>query len=267
LNSDVRRRPSQSTDYLTPLNTSTLERSRLAHNSPSTASSPLRDRFGASLKRRDSAASSPGKVFSKNKICSDFNLFYLFYFVSNLDPTTLTVSRNPSLPTLQTPVISSRETARPRVGYTPSFDGVLNNGESWVARRRASEASLKLGNTLGRDVVDASKVSGIHEEREDGSGHKLEVTIEDQSPYLSSSPHVLSEEPHQFLLATDVHEPLTQGSQLPRKESPSATLYVHERTSPPPGLLDLLAIEWSYKDPTGQIQGKESDARDQQFAK
>ena len=74
MNSDVRRRPSQSTDYLTPLNTSTLERSRLAHNPPSTASSPLRDRFGAALKRRDSAASSPGKISFKNRICSDSNL-------------------------------------------------------------------------------------------------------------------------------------------------------------------------------------------------
>lgn len=167
---------------------------------------------------------------------------------------------------MQNPAISS--IARPRVGYTPSFDGVLNNGESWVARRRASEASLKSGNTLGRDVVDSqqcSKASGIQEEREDSSGQKPKSTIETQSPYLSSSPHVLSEEP-QFLLGAEVHEPFAQGSQLSRKESPSAILYAHERTSPP-GLLDLLAVEWSYKDPTGQIQGEESRARDRQFAK
>jgi PERQ amino acid-rich with GYF domain-containing protein len=151
------------------------------------------------------------------------------------------------------------------VGYTPSFDGVLNNGESWVARRRTSEASLKSGNTLGRDVVDSQqgpKASGLQEEREDSSGQK---PIEDHSPYLSSSPHMPSEEP-QFLLATDVHEPFAQGRQLPRKESPSATLYAQEHT-PPPGLLDLLAVEWCYKDPTGQIQGEKSPARDQQFAK
>jgi PERQ amino acid-rich with GYF domain-containing protein len=178
----------------------------------------------------------------------------------------LAVSRNPSLSTVQNSAISS--TARPRVGYTPNFDGVLNNGESWVARRRASDASLISGNTLGRDVVDSqqgSKASRIQEEREDSSGQKPKSTIEDHSPYLSSPPHVLSEEP-QFLLATDVHEPFAHGSELPRKDSPSATLYAHERT-PPPGLLDLLAVEWSYKDPTGQIQGEESRARDQQFAK
>ena len=178
----------------------------------------------------------------------------------------MTVSRNPSLSAQQNPAISS--TARPRVGYTPSFDGVLNNGESWVARRRTSEASLKSGITLGRDVVDSqqgSKASGIQEEREDSSGQKPKTTIEDHSPYLSSSPHILSDEP-QFLHATDVHEPFAQSRQLPRRESPSATLYAHERT-PPPGLLDLLAVEWSYKDPTGQIQGEELRARDQQFAK
>ena len=258
MNSDVRRRPSQSTDYLTPLNTSTLERSRLVHNPSSSTTSPLRDRFGATLKRRDSAASSPGKVFliSSNLI--------LFYFVPNLDPTNLAVSRNPSLPTLQNQAISS--TARSRMGYTPSFDGVLNNGESWVAKRRTSEASLKSGNTLGRDVdsQQGSKASGIQEEREDGSGQKPKSTIEDHSPYFSSSPHMLSDEP-QFLHATDVHEPFAQGRQLPRRESPSATLYAHERSSPPG--LDLLAVEWSYKDPTGQIQGEESCAHDRQFAK
>ena len=178
----------------------------------------------------------------------------------------MAVSRNPSLSTVQSPAISS--TARPRVGYTPSFDGILNNGESWVARRRASEASLRSGNTLGRDAVDSqqcSKASGIQEEREDSSSQNPKSTIEDHSPYLSSSPHVLPEEP-QYLLATDVHEPFAQGSQFPRKESPSATLYAHEHT-PPPGLLDLLAVEWSYKDPTGQIQGEDPRARDQQLAK
>ena len=174
----------------------------------------------------------------------------------------MAVSRNPSLSTQQSPAISSA--ARPRVGYTPSFDGVLNNGESWVARRRTSEASLKLENTLGRDVVDSHqgpKASGIQEEREDSSGQKPE----DHSPYLSSPPHVLSEEP-QFLLPTNVHEPFAQGRQLPQRESPSAILYAHEHT-PPPGLLDLSAVEWCYKDPTGQIQGEKSRARDHQFAK
>jgi hypothetical protein len=61
-------------DYLTPLNTSTLERSRLAHNPSSSTTSPLRDRFGAALKRRDSAASSPGKVLFKFHLIS-------FYFI------------------------------------------------------------------------------------------------------------------------------------------------------------------------------------------
>lgn len=197
-----------------------------------------------------------------------------FIFPPILDPTTLVVSRNPP-PTLQNPAQTSRETtSRPRVGYTPSFDGVLNNGESWVARRRASEASLKSGNAQGRDVVEsqqAAKASGIQEESEDASGQKLQANIEDQSPYLSSSSYVLSEEPHQFVLGNGAHEPfkLSQNSQLPRKESPSSTVCVHERIEapPPPGLLDLLAVEWSYKDPTGQIQGKELSTLDQLFAK
>lgn len=198
--------------------------------------------------------------------------FNISSFASNLDPTTLAVSRNPSLSTLQNPAISSRETAsRPRMGYTPSFDGVLNNGESWVARRRTSEASLKSGNAPGRDVdgPQTAKAFGIQEEKEDESGQRLEANIEDQSPYLSSSPHLLSEVPRQFVNATDAHDPfkLPQCSRLPRNESPPSTLYIHERIEapPPPGLPDLLAVEWSYKDPSGQIQGKESSTRDQQF--
>jgi len=60
LNSELRRRPSQSTEYLSPLNTSGLERPRLNHASSSAnANSPLRERFGA-LKRKDSAASASG---------------------------------------------------------------------------------------------------------------------------------------------------------------------------------------------------------------
>jgi hypothetical protein len=53
LNSDLRRR--QSTDYLSPLNTSALgiERPRMALNTTSAIGSPSRERFGT-LKRRDS---------------------------------------------------------------------------------------------------------------------------------------------------------------------------------------------------------------------
>lgn len=62
LNSELRRRTSQSTEYLSPLTTSGLDRPRLTHNSSSTSTnnSPLRERFGA-LKRRDSAAGASGK--------------------------------------------------------------------------------------------------------------------------------------------------------------------------------------------------------------
>ena len=147
------------------------------------------------------------------------------------------------------------------MAYTPSFDGILNNGESWVARRRASETSLKSGNTPGRDVA---KASGIQEEKEDNPGQKPEADIEDRSPNLSSSPHVLSEEPHQSVVVSNAHEhfKLPQDSQLSRNE------YVHEPIeAPPPGLLDLLSVEWSYKDPTGQIQGRELSACHQQLSK
>lgn len=71
LNSDLRRR--QSTDYLSPLNVSSLgtERTRLNHNSPSTTGSPLRERY-VGLKRRDSNAGGFCQTSSSGPSSSTF---------------------------------------------------------------------------------------------------------------------------------------------------------------------------------------------------
>ena len=59
LNSEVRRRPSQSAEYLSPLATSNLGVSRLNQSPSGSASSPMRERFGG-LKRRDSGSHATG---------------------------------------------------------------------------------------------------------------------------------------------------------------------------------------------------------------
>ncbi|KAF9458750.1 hypothetical protein BDZ94DRAFT_1269950 [Collybia nuda] len=224
LNSDLRRR--QSTDYLSPLSTQSLgtDRTRLNHNSPASGtSSPLRERFGA-LRRRD----------------------------SNTDQPTLTIPRKQSLSSLQPPLMSPRDIALPsprtRVGYTPNFDGVLNNGESWVARRRASEASLKSSAGASRDpgdqVID-SKAPEIQEEEEESSLTSRKGN-RDESGSLSGGSAFKSD-------GAAFQDNLNIGADM--SHSYNQPVYEQMSNGPPPGIPDLASIEWSYKDPQGQIQG------------
>ncbi|CAA7259986.1 unnamed protein product [Cyclocybe aegerita] len=230
INSELRRRPSQSMDYLSPLNTSGLDRPRLTHGNSATTNSPLRERFGA-IKRRDSSGGSS-------------------------DPTMLTIPRKPSLSALQGPTLSPREASpRTRVGYTPNFDGVLNSGESWVARRRASEASMKPANGQIREELDpGAKAGGILEEKEDESAG-ISRTHQADGSFLSSSssPQILSAEPQLYVgTANNANNP---NAFLLNGTSSAHSQPNHAEVGPPPGLVDLAAVEWSYKDPTGQVQG------------
>lgn len=144
--------------------------------------------------------------------------------------------------------MSPREASpRTKVGYTPSFDGVLNNGDSWVARRR-TEASMKTGNTPGREASEKQqgpRSSGILEERED-------IKQEDSSFFTTSSPQA-----RQY---SAVVGGLDSGTSTNHHDGFTPNGSINSRAygadiGPPPGLIDLAAIEWSYKDPTGQIQG------------
>ncbi|KAG5636559.1 hypothetical protein H0H81_007611 [Sphagnurus paluster] len=222
LNSDLRRR--QSTDYLSPLSTQTLgnERSRLSANSPASATaSPLRDRFGA-LRRRDSA-----------------------------DQPTLTIPRKQSFSNSGLQPGSPRDIApspRRGPGYTPGFDGILSGGDSWVARRRASEASLKATSGTpregGGDYQPDVKASEIREEEEETN---READIHSRS----------TGDPDRKL------SPQTGGTELSLPDRhPTAQLApssegLNDRVgaSVPNSAPDLTTVQWSYKDPSGQIQG------------
>uniref|UniRef100_A0A8H7YAI1 GYF domain-containing protein n=1 Tax=Psilocybe cubensis TaxID=181762 RepID=A0A8H7YAI1_PSICU len=239
LNSELRRRPSQSMEFLSPLNTSGLDRPRLSHNSSTSSNnnSPLRERFGA-LKRRDSAAS-----------------------VS--DTLMPALPRKPSLSALQTPTLSPREPPRSRVGYTPGFDGVLNNGDSWVARRRSSETSMKIGTGSSREGNEPQlgiMGSGIREEKEEDSRQTIQhPPSDDSNAFVTSSPRVHSEDPRVFTNTNSNAAPLQTSSQSSFSVNGvnNSESFPVDRADigPPPGLVDLAAVEWSYKDPTGQIQG------------
>lgn len=184
------------------------------------------------------------------------------------DTPLSTLPRKPSLSALQAPLLSPRDMSpRTRVGYTPNFDGVLNNGESWTARRRISESSLKAAaaataTTPGRDGGDHStKALGIREEKEDEQNNGSRSHHGDnQNVFASSSPHLRSEEPQQYEAVGGVLDSSSNGTQTGPfgiNGTSNTTLFGnnHANVGPPPGLIDLAAVEWSYKDPSGQVQG------------
>ncbi|KAF8061015.1 hypothetical protein FPV67DRAFT_1632041 [Lyophyllum atratum] len=229
LNSDLRRR--QSTDLLSPLSTQGLgtERSRLGLNSPASATaSPLRDRFGA-LRRRESA-----------------------------DQPASTIPRKQSLSSLQP--ASPREAALPSPrrasGYTSGFDGILSSGDSWVARRRASEASLKAGAGMSRegggDYQLDSKASNIREEEEDASHRPAGNSRSTDAPReanRTTDPQLTDPSGQRAIAGVAA---LSLGS-----NGASVLGSVNNSTNsvPATAALDLANVEWSYKDPSGQIQG------------
>ncbi|KAJ7630500.1 hypothetical protein FB45DRAFT_833102 [Roridomyces roridus] len=208
LNSDLRRR--QSIDHLSPLaiQGSPGERPRLPHSTSSGAGSPMRERFGGLMRRRDSS-----------------------------DQLSSSVPRKLSLSGTQPP-LSPRDTAlqspRTRIGHTATFDGVLGSSESWVARRRASEA--KAAGNVPREAEE--RRTDIREEDEDAS-------LESQSgprdiPQTTESP--VQEPPPPKANESAAH--------VQNGVDPAAL-----SNGPPPGILDLAAVQWSYLDPQGQLQG------------
>ncbi|TFK30716.1 hypothetical protein FA15DRAFT_608163 [Coprinopsis marcescibilis] len=206
LNSDLRRR--QSTDYLS-LNTTSLgtERPRLNLNPGSATASPLRERHPV-FKRRDSTADSP------------------------------TMPRKQSLSSLQAPNIGSRTAALPsprsRPGY-PSFDGVLNTGDTWTSRRRASEASSKPGSV-------ARQLSGEYDVKGEG--------IQEEVDGVPSSDALGNSDPSKVKQSASQDAQSANGfTDRPNSASANAS------GKSPTDTQDLSIIEWSYKDPMGNIQG------------
>ncbi|PBL00440.1 hypothetical protein ARMGADRAFT_982585 [Armillaria gallica] len=235
LNSDLRRR--QSTDYLPGSSGQNpgVDRPRLAHvNSATGAASPLRERFGSLAGRR--RGDSTGDQ--------------------------ITIPRKLSLSSMQSPM-SPRDTGLPsprpsRMGG--GFDGVLNGGDSWVARRRASEGLGKSGGGTTRDpggeFLPDGKSSEIKEEDESATQatdpdphpdglfpHGAEDETTAAAGTSHSQTHNLDASVAQMSLGNDNGH---SGSASPAN---SSTGY------PPPGLTDVSNVEWSYLDPQGQVQG------------
>ncbi|EMD41539.1 hypothetical protein CERSUDRAFT_110092 [Gelatoporia subvermispora B] len=240
LNSEIRRR--QSTDFLSPLATSGLERPKLNH-SASGAGSPMRERIGNLVgRRRDSTDQPP-----------------------------LSLPRKLSLSSMQGGLTSPREAALPsprtRIGHTPGFDGVLN--ESWSARRRVSEGGTKPGGTsradrdTGNTNADDKGLDIKEEEEEESSASGINPSGESSQP-LEPGPTqdtTLNQNgaagiPNEGS-TTSANEAMANISL--RDHSPqlvsSGPATGDPALSRPPGVPDVTSIEWSYIDPQGQIQG------------
>ena len=169
--------------------------------------------------------------------------------------------RKQSIPSLQnTGISSSRDVGLPsprnRVGTTLNFDG----GDSWTAHRRASEASLKSAIAMSReasgDLQNDTRASDIREEQgQDGFDGKVEKALDRGSGGLSTYQAEYVAGQNSGSAQTDL-----LNVNLRANHSENVVDYnVSDRVSsgpPPPPFQDLASVEWSYKDPTGQIQGK-----------
>ncbi|KAH7929382.1 hypothetical protein BV22DRAFT_1057157 [Leucogyrophana mollusca] len=235
LNSEIRRR--QSTDLINTMSPPS-DRPRLNHTNTGGAS-PMRERFGSLMRRRESTDQPPSSL-----------------------------PRKLSLSNTQGPLSASRESAlpSPRTRVGGGFDGVLNGGDSWVARRRASEGVLRSGGGVPRD--GEPKGPEIKEEEEDsgfGRGGARGTDLFNGLP-PSGSPILDTLPPDEIPDASRQTAPpdsnsLNNGVAAISLNGDGDTMNTapvtafHPVSGPPPGLSDPASVEWSYLDPQGQVQG------------
>ncbi|KAI9513150.1 hypothetical protein F5148DRAFT_1159174 [Russula earlei] len=245
INSEVRRR--QSSDYLSPLATQTGERQKLSHAGSGMAA-PLRERFGGLMRKRDGA-----------------------------DQPALTIPRKLSLSSTQGPHGSTRDSSLPspraRGPHTPSFDGILNSGETWVSRRRASESGTRLNSATipradGDDEPQSTSRLKIDEEEEEQHRQLGTTDIPDtlgQNPsQKSSSPSGVSPPRPERSIVGDAVSSSTNGAE----DANSSTIHSATSTTNPvlaenlplvnaasQPVTNAAGIEWSYLDPQGNVQG------------
>ena len=158
-------------------------------------------------------------------------------------------------------------------GFASGFDGVLNGGDSWMARRRTSESILKVGASPGTllegreeevkepDIKEAENTSVAQNTalQSDLSG------LSRQSPPTSDAlpPDATSDSPNQrSALNADSVASHIAGMNLDEDRQTSTTFHPNPVTDTPmvgtPPGLDPASIEWSYLDPQGQVQGESS---------
>lgn len=226
------------------------------------AASPLRERFGNTLARRNTGSGTH---------CAYYSLALYNQHHDCLDQPPLAMPRKLSLSSLQGGALASpREggAASPRVRgpTTPGsgFDGVLNGGDTWSSRRRTSEGLAKTPATRGDGEPETVAQQPINEAEEDSGGAKWDTTgpKDGGSSTGETVPDPPSTEngtlggggpndPSAVSNSAQQDKPVAQAvgptTPLPHPDPLAA--------GPPPGLPDPASIEWSYLDPQGNVQG------------
>ena len=197
-----------------------------------------------------------------------------------VDQPALTIPRKLSLSSTQGPLGSPRDGSLPsprtRGPVTPSFDGILNSGETWVSRRRASESGTRLNSGATRGGGDSEPQSGnrlkideVEEEQQRPSGPRPGSTGDNPSQNADPSPGDSTQAATRPANDSTTSSPMSVGGGstpfhdatqtsaqvpvdgLPAQPSGNPTPV----TATPQHVASPVSVEWSYLDPQGQVQG------------
>jgi len=177
---------------------------------------------------------------------------------------------------LGSPRDGSLPSPRTRGPVTPSFDGILNSGETWISRRRASESGTRLNSGATRGDGDTEPQSGTR--------LKIDEVEEEQQRHSGPRPDSIGKNASQNSDPSPGDSP--QGATIPVKDGatsspmngPEGSTTFHGVTQPPAQVLvdglpvqssandapvtaasqhvaNPAGVEWSYLDPQGQVQG------------
>ena len=177
---------------------------------------------------------------------------------------------------LGSPRDGSLPSPRTRGPVTPSFDGILNSGETWVSRRRASESGTRLnsGATRGDGETEPQsgnrlKIDEVEEEQQRHSGSRLDSTSKNASqnsdPSPGDSPQGVTMPVNDSATSSPMNDPdgstTFHGVTQPPAQVPVDGLPAQSSANPAPvtaasqHVANPASIEWSYLDPQGQVQG------------
>lgn len=186
-----------------------------------------------------------------------------------LDQPPLTLPRKLSQSSIHAPLLSPREalpSPRTRVPGTAGIDGVLS--DSWSIRRRTSEGLLKAGGRVGdpNENQDNPQATGIKEEEDEhmgtGQGDGEAANGDEHGPQNEPPPESpLAGTGEAQANADSVSAGVgklslnTQGVEMNARNIVSQIPVENTPAVPPPGIVDLSTVEWSYLDPQGQVQG------------
>ena len=221
----------------------------------------MRDRFGSLLgaRRRDSG----GKNDSARRPTPHLTTIFP-------EQLPLGTPRRLSVSGTQQPLASPRETAPqpPRGRNGLGFDGVLGSGESWNMRRRGSETRPRVGGSAMRDPGgQADEISemrlkdgmnGVQGSDRTDKPAILDKVPRTQSPQQDDGAFKRSEAGHAHgrnQSIDDSGQPHPSNVSSATMTSTESTATTQSQVSGVTGTTDLGAIEWSYLDTQGIVQG------------